>query len=133
MNSAKLSRLNRSALWQGVLGFALVCGLLVTVDQLSMHYGLDGSQRIVDDLLGGLLAGTIVYLYERHRQRLLVQKLHVINLMNHHIRNALQPIILAMAESGNDRQTKVVEDCVSRIDWALRDILPGKIQNPPFH
>jgi hypothetical protein len=126
MNLAKSRKLERSALWKGTLGFFLVFGLLIAADQLSIRYGLDGSQRVVDDLLGGLLAGALVYLYERHRQQRLAERLRVIDLMNHHIRNALQPIVCVAHESERTAQMKVVEDCVSRIDWALREILPGK-------
>jgi hypothetical protein len=125
MKTTKSPNLKRYPLWQGALGFVLVFGLLLGADQLSMHYGLDGSQRIADDLLGGLLVGVLVYFYERRRQRLLAEKLRVIDLMNHHIRNALQPIVCVAYESERIAQMKVVEECVSRIDWALREILPG--------
>jgi hypothetical protein len=118
----------RSALWKAILLFILVAGLLIAVDQISIRYGLEGSQRIVDDLLGGLIAGSIFYLYEYHRLRRLSEKLQVIDLMNHHIRNALQPLMLVTYESKEKPRLKVVEECVHRIDWALREVLPGKSQ-----
>src|SRR3984957_3606542 len=120
----------RSALPKATLLFILVAGLLTTADQLSMRYGLDGSQRMVDDLLGGLVAGSIFYLYERHRLRRLSEQLHVIDLMNHHIRNALQPLMLTPDESGGMAHVKLIEECVRRIDWALREVLPGKCKEP---
>jgi len=116
----------RAALWKALLVFKLVSGFLIAADQLSIRWGLDGSQRIVDDLLGGLIAGAIFYLYERHRLRRLSKQLHVIDLMNHHIRNALQSLMFVPNESGGKANVKLVEDCVRRIDWALREVLPGK-------
>jgi hypothetical protein len=113
-----------SALWKARLLFILVAGLLIAADQLSIRYELEGWQRIVDDLMGGLIAGSIFYLFERHRLRRLRERLHVIDLMNHHIRNALQPLMFMTYEQR--AQMRAVEGCVRRIDWALREVLPGK-------
>jgi hypothetical protein len=128
MNFIESYKSQRSALWKAILLFILVSGLLIAADQLSMRYGLEGSQRIVDDLLGGLIACSIFYLYERHRLRRLSDNLHVIDLMNHHIRNALQPLMFLTYEPEGKTQRKLVEECVHSIDWALRDVLPGKSQ-----
>src|SRR3984957_5794232 len=119
MNLIESCKSQRSALLKATLLFILVAGLLTTADQLSMRDGLDGSQRMVDDLLGGLVAGSIFYLYERHRLRRLSEPLHVIDLMKPHIRNALQPLMFLTFEPGATAQTKVVDECVRRIDWAL--------------
>jgi hypothetical protein len=54
------------------------------------------------------------------------EQVHVIDLMNHHIRNALQPLKFVTDEPEGKAQMKVVEECVRRIDWALREVLPGK-------
>jgi hypothetical protein len=117
---------SRSALWKAVLLFILVSGLLIGADQLSMRCGFEGSQRMVDDLLGGLIACSIFYLFERHRLRRLSDNLHVIDIMNHHIRNALQPLMFLTYVPEGRKRMKLVEECVRSIDWALRDVLPGK-------
>lgn len=130
MNTGKPSKLGPSPLRQGTLGFVLMFGLLTVADHLSMRYGLHGSERIVDDLLGGILTGTLVFLYERRRLRLLTERLQVIVLMNHHIRNALQPIVGVAYESERIAHSKLIEECVGHIDWALREILPGKSTRP---
>jgi hypothetical protein len=53
MNLTRSSKSQRAALWKALLVFKLVSGFLIAADQLSIRWGLDGSQRIVDDLLGG--------------------------------------------------------------------------------
>jgi hypothetical protein len=126
MNFTQIYKSHRSPFWKAILVFKLVSGLLVIADQLSMRFGLDGSQRVVDDLLGGLIAGLIFYFYERHRLRRLRQQLQIIDLMNHHARNALQPLLFMIGEPESRGQMKLVEECVRRIDWALREVLPGK-------
>jgi hypothetical protein len=125
MNFIESYKLQRSALWKATLLFLSVAGLLIAADQVSIRYGLAGSQRIVDDLLGGLIAGSIFYFYESHRLKLLSKNLHVIDLMNHHIRNALQPLMF-QCKSDEIAQVKLVEECVHRIEWALREVLPGR-------
>ena len=126
MNFIGSPKSQRTVLWKALLVFKLVSAFLIVADQLSIRWGLDGSQRIVDDLLGGLIAGAIFYMYERHRLHRLSRQLRVIDLMNHHIRNALQPLMFAASESGGKAHVKLVEDCVCRIEWALREVLPGK-------
>jgi uncharacterized membrane protein len=117
---------SHSSLWNATILFVLVSGFLIAVDQISMRFGLHGYQRIADDLLGGLISASIFHLYERQRLRRLREHLHLIDLMNHHIRNALQPLVFVAQEAETKMQMNVVEDCVHRIDWALREVLPGK-------
>ena len=116
---------HRFVLRKSVLLFILVSGILIAADQLSIYFGLGRWQRIVDDLLGGLIAASTFHLYERHRLRRFAERLHVIDLMNHHIRNALQPLMFVSDEPIARTQMKVVDDCVRYIDWALREVLTG--------
>ena len=126
MNFSESHKPQCSALWKATLLFILVAGLLIGTDQLSIRYGLEGWQRIVDDLLGALIAGSIFYLYECHRLRRFSKHLHLVDLMNHHIRNALQPLMFLSDKPERKAQMKLVEECVRHIDWALREVLPGK-------
>ena len=80
---------------------------------------------MLDDLLGGLLATLFVYVYERNRLHSLQQKLRTIDLMNHHIRNALQPLMFLEFESNKEEHVRTIDDCVTRIEFALREVLPG--------
>lgn len=123
MNFTESHKTRRSVVWKASLLFILVSALLIAADQLSIRWGLDGSQRIVDDLLGGLIAGLIFHFYERLRLRQSSERLQVIDLMNHHIRNALQPLMFVPDDSGGKAPLKMVEECVRRIDWALREVL----------
>jgi len=115
-----------SAAWQATIGGCLYTVVLVLVDQLSVRFGLTESQRVVDDLLGGVLVGLILYAFERRRKRQLTQKLVTINLMNHHVRNALQLLAFTSDEPSPHKQCALVRESVDRIDFALREILPGE-------
>jgi len=97
------------------------------------RHGIGAPAILLGDLLGGVVAGLLVLWYERRRHRELVRRLDIIRLMNHHVRNSLQ--VIAYASSSEDRAQHVekVRDAIERIDWALREVLPGRArsQQPP--
>lgn len=93
---------------------------------LSLH-NVHGFLAFVDNFLAGIAAGLLVLLYERWRQREVDKKLRTIRLMNHHVRNALQ-VISAISCGPDGTQPAKVQDAVRRIEWALREVLPGEIE-----
>jgi hypothetical protein len=126
MNIVNSHNAERSLLRQTVLLSFLVCGFLVLIDQLSVRWGLGIWQRVADDLAGGIMTASIFYLYERRAQRRFREHLRLVDLMNRHIRNALQPLMFVPFQFETAVQKQLVEECVNHIDWALREILPGK-------
>jgi hypothetical protein len=109
-----------------IVGSVVVIFLFLT-DQLSRHYGLTEPHRIFDDFCGGLIAGLLMYLYERGRWKYLNERLKIIELMNHHVRNALQTIVSSAYAHGHDQELDEIRTAVKRIEWALREILSGRV------
>lgn len=109
---------------RGVIAGVVVFLLLVLVDQLTVRFGLTSMQRFADDLLAGVIVGLISFLVERRRDRYLARRLQMISLMNHHVRNALQAIKFAQH---TEDHVRVIDDSVARIEWALREVLSGKV------
>jgi hypothetical protein len=109
-----------------LLGFSLFAlGVLVTInlDQSHMH----GIAFYLDDLVLGIVCGLLVFIYEQRRYRALLDKIRVIAAMNHHVRNALQAMSLApYAEQA--KQIELLDESSKRIQWALREILPGEVE-----
>jgi hypothetical protein len=130
MNQSTSPPLSRSTLSPGI--GAVIFGLVVVIllfltDQISMHYGLREPQLIVDDLAGGIIAGLLMYRYERGRSKYLNERLKTIELMNHHVRNALQTIISSVYAHGHAQELNEIRTSVNRIEWALREVLPGRV------
>jgi hypothetical protein len=71
--------------------------------------------------------GLLIYLYERNRSQYLNDRLKMIELMNHHVRNALNIIVTSVYVHGYDKQLNEIRVSVNRIEWALREILPGRV------
>lgn len=87
--------------------------------------GLHAEMTLIDELLLGLFTGVLVFVIELSHQReqeRMNQKLRTIELMNHHVRNALQVITDSAYFHGHLDE---VRTSVDRIAWALREILPG--------
>lgn len=83
--------------------------------------------------LTGLVAGYLFYtwaLNERTRREQMRERLRTIAEMNHHTRNALQVITYAMATGKDDGSVEMIRDSVERIEWALREVLPGHVAAP---
>ena len=73
---------------------------------------------VVSFLAAKLLSGALEW------QRATTARLQVIQLMNHHVRNALNEISLSTFAIENQESIKTISEGVERIDWALREILP---------
>ena len=76
-------------MFAAVIGGLLIFGLLVVTNELEIQFIVTESRRVLDDLCGGITAAFIIYRYERRRSKYLNEGLKTIELMNHHVRNAL--------------------------------------------
>ncbi len=115
------------ALKSVVFGFCVFILGSALAAWLTLH-NVHGWLAFVDNFVAGIAAGLMVLLYERWRQREVDKKLRTILLMNHHVRNALQIISAASSSDHSPEQPTRVQDAVRRIEWALREVLPGAIE-----
>jgi hypothetical protein len=105
------------------LGFFLLGGLS---DFWLREHTAGWSVTLMHDALIGVGAGLLVLLYERRQRQNLLRKLEVIRLMNHHVRNSLQVISFAASDPKREELATELRDAVGRIEWALREVLPGQ-------
>jgi len=105
----------------------IVAAFLFLADQLSAHYGFKIWEQALDTVCAGTIVGLLIYRYERKRLKYLNDRLKVIELMNHHVRNALNVIVTSAYAHGYYKQLNEIRVSINRIDWALREILPGRV------
>ena len=122
--------LRRRAIYSFCLGSGIFL-LGVTLRTLLDSWGVSGVTAVVDDLLIGVLSGFLVFAYERHQHKLILEKMRVISEMNHHVRNALQPIMYSPYLKEQAEQVRTIQEGTRRIEWALREVLPGEDAVPP--
>lgn len=118
-----------------VLGAALGVGIVSFLASELMHYmlvpdlGRNRERLLAEGLSALIVSGLAARLVQitRERQRLTMARMQVIAEMNHHIRNALSPIFLALDGNDNQQLVQLISEGVERIDWALREVLPREV------
>ena len=120
----------RRALFSFFLGFGIFI-LGVALRTVLDTLGVGGVPALIDDLLIGIVAGAMVFAYERHQHKLVLARMRVIAEMNHHVRNALQPILYSPFLHEQAEQVRLIQDGIRRIEWALREVLPGEVEPAP--
>ena len=96
---------------------------------MSAH-GLHAEATLLDEWLLAIFTGALVLVIElshKRDQKRMDEKLRTIKLMNHHVRNALNVIVASAYAHGNERQLSEIRNSVNRIEWALREILSGRV------
>ena len=126
-------------MWLRRYGVALLSGVGVFlvvdfIDAALASARLHAESTYIDDLLLAFIVGVLVYILQRHHDRELLRQRQcalVIEKMNHHIRNALQLLVMrANAGPQTEHELGDIRNSVERIDWALREILPLSAGRP---
>ena len=109
--------------------FLLVTILGYTFERMLYRDGVERKLIFIESaaLTGVVVAGLFLqYTRTLQNQRRLVRaRLEVIADMNHHIRNALQVLTYGTAMHQNQKETEMMREAIGRIQWALREVLPG--------
>jgi hypothetical protein len=121
VNSPSLTRRAGTSFCLGFFVFVLGALLENALDR----FNVSGMSALFDDLLIGLLAGGVVFAYEWHQHKTMLKEMRVIADMNHHIRNALQPILYSPYVTEQAEQMRIIKESTERIQWALSEVLPG--------
>jgi hypothetical protein len=104
-----------------------VCAITAVVELGMFREGSSAEAMMISsDIIAGLLAGALYYkTIQSHRRRraMVLHRLKIIAAMNHHIRNALELILLSTATPPSPEITKNIYQATSRITWALQEIL----------
>jgi hypothetical protein len=122
--------LTRRAATSFLLGFAVFL-LGAILEHFLNKFNVDGFKALIDNLLIGLLAGALVFAYEWRQHNAMLRQIRVIADMNHHIRNALQPILYSPYLKEQAEQVRIIQQGTERIQWALQEVLPGSLAEEP--
>ncbi len=105
----------------GIAGVAVVVEMLVEGHRF---FALES----VDSIFTAVLTSLVVFTYEQRRYIATVRKLRMIAAMNRHVRDALQVIVNSRAHPEQEAQMKAIKTAVAKIDWALKEVLPGEAE-----
>ena len=76
-------------------------------------------------IAGWFVMRTLDQVIERREN--VAARLKMIADINHHIRNALQSIQLSAYSTKDQQAISDISEAVERIQWALREVLPGRL------
>jgi hypothetical protein len=96
-------------------------------DYIATRFGLERDLLYLNDFLSMAFVVLLILSYEFRRRKRIRERLEVIQLMNHHVRNALQIIALSPHSKQREESLAMIQESVARIEWALREILPGGV------
>jgi hypothetical protein len=119
------SPLVRRTVYSFLLGFAIFL-LGAALEMFLRSRNITGLWLFIDNCAVGIITGLVVFWYERQRYKSMTKQIRIIAAMNHHVRNALQRIMYVPYSTSQAEQIKTVHESVDRIQWALREILPGR-------
>ncbi len=119
----------RSIVSRAILWTLLFLIIGVGGDYLADRFGLEHDLLYLNDVISAAFIGLLIIVYERRRKRRIQEKLEIIELMNHHVRNALQLIAFSPHAHQREENLALIQQAVERIEWALREILPGEDLN----
>jgi hypothetical protein len=116
---------------RGKFLLAFLSGIIVAAIAIGVDLAFVRFDRtiLIHHILGGCIAGlvtTIVTLALQLRQEeqhflFAAERAAVLAELNHHVRNAIFPLCVYVARSGEPEATRIANECVERINLALRD------------
>jgi hypothetical protein len=119
------ARLASFVIGLGLSGFVFLVSELMhslLVPDLGRHTERMVAEGVTALVVGFLAAKLLSRALEWHSAT--TARLQVIQLMNHHVRDALNEISLSTFAIDNQESINAISEGVARIDWALREILP---------
>ena len=107
---------------------ALTAGSMVTSVAVLVHTLLGGSfdhRAFVADLIAGLIAAIFALGIHLHYESLYyhyaLERAAVFSEVNHHVRNAIFPLCLAVQKTGDPNGQRICDEATNRINIALRE------------
>ncbi len=115
----------------GNFGFAVIGGIVVFVSGIAVDLALLGHERrivipcLIANRTAGLIAIIMALALQLHKEerhfRFATEKAATIAELNHHVRNAVFPLFLAVQRSHDPESLRLADEAMSRLEIALRD------------
>jgi len=126
------------------IALSIFCGLIVGAGAVAIHYlTISHDDRALDThiLLGDLVAALttmIVCLAIQLRQEEVhfasaMSRAAIVSELNHHVRNAVFPLCLAVQKLGDKDASQVANEAVERINIALKEATADAISGRSVH
>ncbi len=112
-------------------GFAVIGGAAVFIAGMVVDFALLGHERrsVIAFLIGNCVSGLVAIIagltfqlrQEERHYRFATEKALTMAELNHHVRNAVFPLVLAIERTQDPESNRLANEAMSRLDSALRD------------
>lgn len=113
------------------IGVAVFCGFIVALIAAGVHLSVLTLDRntmlhaMLGDFIAGLTAVVVCLAIQLKQEEVhydtSIERAAIVAELNHHVRNAIFPLCLAVQKVGDAEALKAANDAVERINIALRD------------
>ncbi len=113
------------------LAIAVLSGVIVALAAAAVHLATMPMDRVlmVHEFIGDFVAGLTTVIVclaiqlktEEVHYRTAIERAAIIAEVNHHVRNAVFPLCLAVQKTGDTESIRVANEAVERINIALKD------------
>jgi hypothetical protein len=111
--------------------YSLCCGVIVTLTGIVIDFSLLPFEKAIlaHQMMGDCIAGvvaTLIFLalqlkHEETHYRFSMEKAAAVGELNHHVRNAIFPLCVAVQRLGDAEANRVANEAVERINIALKE------------
>jgi hypothetical protein len=114
---------------------AVVIGLAVFATGFAIDRLLSQEPRslLYSDAFTGIVAALLAYIALKHYvavQEATAARLRAVGEINHHIRNALEVVVLSVAVRRDAELIEITESAARRVDWVLKSVLAENRSSP---
>jgi hypothetical protein len=122
-----------------VVAGAVLFGVSYAADAILFAMNIPAAATLANNIVIAIAGAAVVLLFlrSRHEREIIArakERAIIIAEMNHHIRNAMTPLVLGMSSDDINERLRTLDQATDRVDHVLTDLLPtaGSATKPRF-
>jgi len=131
--------LDRNAITAAVVAAGVLFAVSYAADSVLDVLKIPAAATLSNNIAVGIFGAAVVliFIYRRHRAETIArakERAIIVAEMNHHIRNAMTPLILGVSSDDLTERLRTLDQATDRVDHVLTELLPtsGSTTKPRY-
>jgi hypothetical protein len=131
--------LDAKTITAAVVGGAVLFAVSYAADAILFALNIPAAATLTNNIAIAIAGAAVVLLFlrSRHEREVMArakERAIIIAEMNHHIRNAMTPLVLGVSSEDINERLRTLDQATDRVDHVLTDLLPtaGSTTKPRF-
>jgi hypothetical protein len=131
--------LDAKTITAAVVGGAVLFAVSYAADAILFAMNIPAAATLTNNIAIAIAGAAVVLLFlrSRHEREVMArakERAIIIAEMNHHIRNAMTPLVLGVSSEDINERLRTLDQATDRVDHVLTDLLPtaGSTTKPRF-